>query len=134
MIVMEKNLEDFGILNPLGKKAVREFSTGATRNDDKEKLDYDGFLSPSALHEFALYMHSHRKQSDGNLRASDNWKKGISEEVYMKSLSRHYIDLWRLYKGEVVINPDNNLPSTKNELLCAILFNTQGLLHESLKK
>jgi len=113
---------------------MREFETGATRNNSDNKIDYEGFISPTVLRCFGEYMHSHRKQADGKLRNSDNWQKGIPEEVYMKSLTRHFIDLWRFHRGEEVINPDNEELSTKEELLCAILFNTQGLLFEELNK
>lgn len=109
---------------------MREFKSGATRNNSDHKFDYEGFISPSAMYKFAKYMHSHRKQVDGTLRDSDNWQKGIPKDVYVKSLTRHFFDFWRLQRGEKVINPDNNKPSTEEELLCAIMFNTQGLLHE----
>jgi hypothetical protein len=61
---------------------MRNFTTGATRNSDVNKLDYEGFLSPVVLEEFAIYMQTHRKQADGKLRESDNWQKGIPKEVY----------------------------------------------------
>ena len=52
---------------------MRTFDTGATRDTDSDKLDFDGFLSPLALEAFAEYMHRHRQVADGSLRASDNW-------------------------------------------------------------
>ncbi len=55
----------------------REFISGATRNSEEGKLDYEGFLSPLALARYAQYMHRHRELEDGTLRASDNWQKGI---------------------------------------------------------
>lgn len=113
---------------------MRKFETGATRNNDDTKLDYEGFISPAVLRRFAEYMHIHRKQSDGNIRDSDNWQKGIPKDVYVKSLTRHFMDFWRLNRGEKVVNPDNGELSTKEELLCAILFNVQGLLFEELKE
>lgn len=106
---------------------MRTFITGATRDNDEHKLDYEGFLSPVTLLVYAQYVHKHRLQSDGNLRASDNWQKGIPQKQYLKSLVRHVMDLWLLFRGyprEV----------TKEEALCAILFNTFGLLHEILLK
>jgi hypothetical protein len=121
--------EDFGIQPPV----IRKFDTGATRNVDNNKLDYEGFLSPLALEEFAKYMHSHRIQKDGTLRDSDNWQKGIQKDVYMKSLWRHFFDLWKLHRGLIAINPDTGQDFTKEELLCAIMFNVQGYLHEELK-
>ena len=44
------------------KKEMRKFETGATRNLDDGKFDFDGFLSPLTLKRFAEYMHKHRKQ------------------------------------------------------------------------
>ena len=56
---------------------MRTFDSGATRDDDKEKIDPEGFLSVPALEAYFAYMHKHRKQADGSLRASDNWQKGM---------------------------------------------------------
>ena len=81
---------------------MRTFDTGATRDSDNDKLDYEGFLSPIVLQKYAEYMHRHRKQSDGQLRDSDNWQKGFGEkhfEVCMKSLFRHFMDLWLGFRG-----------------------------------
>lgn len=105
---------------------IRKFDTGATRDADSDKLDFEGFLSPLALERFAQYMHKHRRQSDGNLRDSDNWQKGIPLNAYMKSNWRHFFDLWKLHRGYPTV-------SDLEETLCAILFNTQGYLHEILK-
>lgn len=106
---------------------MRTFDTGATRNDDSQALDYEGFYSPLVMQEFAKYMHKNRLQADGKLRASDNWQKGISLESYMKSLLRHTMDVWlnhRGYEGR----------SDTIEALCAVLFNAQGYLYEVLKE
>jgi hypothetical protein len=113
---------------------MREFKTGATRNTSDNKLDYEGFLSPLAIEEFAKYMHSHRKQADGKIRDSDNWQKGIPKDQYMKSMWRHFFDFWKMHRGNEAINPDNNKPFTMKELLCAIQFNIQGYLHELIKE
>lgn len=105
------------------KQRARYFPTGATRDTDEGKLDYEGFLSPFVLKRFAEYMHECRKQSDGVMRDSDNWQKGIPQSAYMKSLWRHFIEVWTSYReGE---------PSV--EALCALLFNVQGMMHELLK-
>lgn len=115
------------------EKKIRTFETGATRNLDTNKLEYFGFISPIVLERFGQYMHEHRLQADGSLRDSDNWQKGISPAVYNQSLTRHFIDYWKVSRGFVAINPDNGKPFTDEELLCAILFNTMGLLHEKIK-
>ena len=107
---------------------MRVFDSGATRDADLDKLDFEGFLSPLALERFAGYMHSHRKQADGNLRDSDNWQKGIPLDAYMKSMWRHFFDLWKMHRGLAAI-ADGELID-KQEALCAILFNAMGYLHE----
>lgn len=105
---------------------MREFETGATRDTEEGKLDYEGFLSPLVLRRFGEYMHKHRVQADGTLRDSDNWQKGMPKDVYIKSGFRHFMDWWlehRGYGGREGIE----------EALCALLFNVQGYLHEHLK-
>ena len=105
---------------------MRKFETGATRNTDEGKLDFEGFLSPAVLHRFAEYMHKNRVQADGNLRAADNWQKGIPKDAYMKSGMRHFFDWWENHRG---------LPAADlEEALCALLFNVQGYLFEILKE
>lgn len=105
---------------------MRVFETGATRDGDEEKLDYEGFESPFVLERFAQYMHEHRKQSDGSLRDSDNWQRGIPPNAYMKSLIRHVIDLWKIHRGKQATQKE------KEDLACAIRFNASGYLFELL--
>jgi hypothetical protein len=102
---------------------MRQFDTGATRNLEADKPDYEGFLSPDVLIRFGQYMHEHRKQADGQMRESDNWQKGIPKDVYMKSMFRHFITLWKHHRqgGQV------------QEELCALMFNVMGYLAEDLK-
>ena len=106
---------------------IRTFETGATRDTDAGKHDYEGYLSPSVLYRFGKYMTEHRQQSDGQLRDSDNWQKGIPKVQYLKSMLRHVFTLWRYSRG--ALHNDKLLEDT----LCGILFNTQGYLHEHLK-
>lgn len=112
---------------------LRQFATGATRNLDTNKLDYDGFFCPLAMKRFAEYMHSHRMQKDGKMRDSDNWQNGIPFDVYIKSLFRHFMDLRLIHKGQPALSPEDNHSITADEALCAIIFNAQGYLHEFLK-
>jgi hypothetical protein len=105
----------------------RKFKTGATRDTEEGKLDYEGFLSPIVLERFAMYMNKHRVQSDGGIRASDNWQKGIPRDVYMKSLFRHLIDLWKFHRGY-------KGRETIDDALNGILFNTMGYYLELLKE
>jgi len=112
---------------------MREFATGATRDDDTDKYDYEGFLSPIALGRFAEYMHKHRHQADGNLRDSDNWQKGIGRNVYMKSAWRHFKAWWTLHRASEYRGPvDNEDDVDMEETICALLFNAFGYLHEKL--
>jgi len=106
---------------------MRKFESGATRDDDKSKLDFEGFFSPSVLNRYAEYMNKHRKQADGKLRDSDNWQKGIPLAVYMKSGYRHFFDWWANHRNVTSVVKDD-----VEESLCALLFNTMGYLHEYL--
>lgn len=108
-------------------KKIRKFNTGATRDTDENKLDYEGFISPLVLDRYAQYMHKHRKQSNGELRLSDNWQKGIPKEEYMKSGFRHFMDWWKEHRG---------LKSREGieDALCGVMFNVMGYLYEVLNK
>ena len=108
---------------------MRTFDTGATRDTDETKPDYEGFLSPLAIKRFGEYMTLHRKQADGKLRASDNWQKGIPLETYIKSLCRHVEDLKLHHDGYPGQATDPDVES----VLSASLFNVQGYLHETVK-
>jgi hypothetical protein len=126
------NETPFGVTIPLDGSKVRVFGTGATRDVDTDKPDYEGYLSPLVIERFGQYMTKHRHQSDGNLRASDNWQKGIPFDVYMKSAWRHFMDWWRCHRDDSVGSMYG--PGFAEEALCALLFNVQGYLHELLKR
>ena len=106
---------------------VRTFETGATRDVAVDKLDFEGFLSPLVVERYAQYMHKHRIQPDGKLRASDNWQKGIPLDAYMKSGFRHFMDWWKEHRG---LRSRDGL----EDALCGLLFNVMGYLHEMLKR
>lgn len=112
----------------VSEEKIRTFDTGATRDADTDKPDYEGFLSPEVLAEYARYMHENRKQSDGKLRASDNWKKGIPKDEYMKSMWRHFMDVWGNHRASPAQVPN----ALMNEALCALLFNVMGYMYEEL--
>ena len=112
---------------------MRKFSTGATRGNEENKFDYEGFIDPFVLERYGEYMHGHRTQADGNHRASDNWQKGMSKDSYKKSLLRHTFDVWRTWREGTVIDPETRETISSQSLLCAIMFNVMGLLHEELK-
>ena len=106
---------------------MRQFDTGATRDEDQEKYDYEGFLHPLVLERYAEYMHKHRLQADGQLRASDNWQKGIPKDAYIKSAWRHFIDWWSEHRGR-------GSREGIEDALCALLFNISGYLYELRKE
>jgi hypothetical protein len=106
---------------------MRKFSTGATRNDDTNQYDYEGFLSPLVLKVYASYMHKNRIQADGTTRASDNWQKGISRDAYMKSMWRHMHDVWMEHRGE-------ESRDGIDEALSGLMFNVMGYYFEVLKE
>ena len=103
---------------------MRTFTSGATRDSDDNKYDFEGFLSPLVLERYAEYMHTHRKQADGKMRDSDNWQKGIPVSAYMKSMWRHFMAVWKGHR----------LGQVNQEDVCALLFNVMGMLHELLVK
>lgn len=103
---------------------MRTFETGATRDNDKEKIDPEGFLSVPALETYFAYMHKHRMQADGSLRSSDNWQKGMELSVYMKSAWRHFFAVWKGHRAGKIETDD----------LCGVLFNIMGILHEETKE
>jgi len=111
---------------------MRKFETGATRDSDTSKLDYEGFLSPLVLKRYAEYMNKNRIQADGNVRDSDNWQKGIPLAVYMKSLWRHFLDVWAIHR--CLLGGGGVPEGFQEDSLCAVLFNASGYLHEVLKE
>ena len=60
---------------------MRTFESGATRDTDSSKLDYEGFLSPLVLKRYAEYIHKHRKQVDGKMRVPKNWQKSSPGDI-----------------------------------------------------
>lgn len=126
-------IEPLILSTPELNKAIESFSSGATRNKDDNKFDYEAFFSPLVARRRAEYMHEHRKQKDGTLRDGDNWQRGIPIPRYMKSLARHTQDAKLLFDGWGTLNPDTGEPVDMEDALCAIMFNAEGMLHELLK-
>lgn len=91
-------------------------------------MDFDGFLSPPVLFVFAHHMEQHRKLKDGQKRDSDNWQQGIPKNAYMKSMWRHFFDVWSSHRNWRVLRKERMVRA-----LCALMFNVQGYLHEYLK-
>jgi hypothetical protein len=107
--------------------AMRSFETGATRNVETD-LDYHGFTSPLALGMFGEYMHQNRVQKDGTIRDSDNWKKGIPLDSYIRSMTRHLHDLTLHHDGYGELAREGI-----EEALGGLFFNVQGYMHEAVK-
>ena len=112
---------------------MRTFDSGATRNVDDEKIDYEGFLSPWVIRRYGNYMHTHRIQADGKVRDSDNWQRGLPPDVYIKSLLRHALDAWSICRGLRTFDTKDGHEVDIEEALCGIIFNASGYLHEHLK-
>ena len=112
---------------------MRNFESGATRNDATNKFRYEGFLSPACIEEYGKYMHKHRKQANGELRSPDNWQKGIEQDVYIDSIFRHFMDLWFIHRGYERYDDDTGEKLTIRTVCCALLFNVFGYLFEELK-
>src|SRR4051812_32335840 len=83
-----------GEIKVLKEDGMRNFDSGATRDSDDSKIDYEGIMSPLVLQAFGEYMTKHSIQADGERRTSDNWQKGIPKDAYMKSGFRHFMDWW----------------------------------------
>lgn len=114
-----------GQVRPAGK--TETFATGATRQSDVDKIDYEGFMSPLVVEAYGQFMHFNRELDDGSTRASDNWQQGIPTPRYMKSMLRHVFDVWHWHRGT------GRAKETIVWALCAVIFNASGYLHELLK-
>jgi len=110
---------------------LRSFNTGATRDTGEGKLDFEGFLSPAVLKQFAKFMNMNRLQSDGELRDSDNWQNGIPTDVYMKSGYRHFFEWWEFHRQ--IDHRDRDGMIEGIGAMCGLMFNVMGYLHEWLK-
>ena len=108
---------------------MREFETGATRDTDEGKLDFEACLCPLVLERYAEYVKSNRIQPDGEIRADDNWQKLFGDNHYsvcMKSAHRHFHDAWKCHRGVGKVDIE--------EAICACLFNLMAYLHKVLKE
>ena len=112
-------------------KVMEQFGTGATRSDTSRRNDPEGYLSSIAIERYCEYMTKHRVQADGSIRDSDNWQKGMPFGRALKGLWRHLMHLWIRHRG---FNPSDEFAAADmEEDLCAIMFNTQVMLHQLVK-
>lgn len=114
---------------PICYPEIRQFETGATRDIDTDKHDPEGFIHPLVIVAYNEYMHKHRIQTDGSLRAADNWQRGIPQDAYMKSMWRHFLDVWLYHRG-----CGYKAKELQVEALTALMFNVMGYLYEVLKQ
>jgi hypothetical protein len=108
---------------------LRAYDSGAVRDAAEGKNDYEGALCPLTLEAYGDYMRAKQiRLSDGTLRSSDNWQLGMSQSDYLKSLWRHFLQLWKLHRGHPVIDEKTGHRVTRRDACCAILFNVFGYL------
>jgi hypothetical protein len=101
---------------------IREFSTGAIRDNDDTKEDYIETISWSAMKRYAQYM-TGKKSKYGQ----GNFKKGIPIESYEQSLVRHIQKyMANKYEGGDFEKDEDHLS--------AMLFNVFGIMHEELRQ
>jgi len=105
---------------------VETYASGASRSDSTDKLDYANGLSVQVLTRYLEYLQKHQTLPDGSKREFWNWKRGMSEDRYVEALLRHTVDLLRCYRGLLVPNAE------LEDLCCAVIFNSSGLLFERL--
>lgn len=110
------------------EEVLQKFETGAIRDLDNTKYDYEAFLSPLVIEGYAAYMHKNRNLKDGSVRDGDNWQKGIPLKNYVKSGWRHFFAFWKAHRSGKPFT-DQQIEETY-----AILFNVMGYLHEIEKK
>lgn len=123
IIFGEPMLREYATVDPGAPTGIRQFDTGANRDLDESKLDFEGFLRPDVLVRFAEFMQKHRRLTDGSLRDTDNWQLGIPSDVYIKSMMRHFMDVWLHHrdKGSLAVEE-------MEEALCGMMFNVMGYL------
>lgn len=109
---------------------LRKFESGAIRDQNENKPNYAGFFSPLVLKRFGDYMMKHQQLPNGDKRNADNWKGLFGKEhnkVCFESNLRHVFDLWLIHDGFDDLSRDE-----KEEVLCAIMFNTMAELYKIL--
>ena len=103
------------------KKNIRQFKTGAVRDQDDTKERYVECFSFTAWRRFAQYMKTQEKKYP-----PDNWRKGIPEKEYEQSLMRHLQKYFmnKYEGGQLELDVDH---------LAAAYFNLQGIMFEQSK-
>lgn len=117
-------------LSDATSNVVRKFESGAIRDSNEDKLDFESTFDPLTMESFAKFIHKHNKLPDGSMRPEDNWQKGIPKKEYMKSLFRHFMQAWKIHRGHKAF--DNHGEVTMEDALNGIIFNARGYLFEIL--
>lgn len=100
------------------KNKIRQWKTGAIRDDDSQKEDYIETIAWRSLRRFAEYM-TGKKSKYG----TGNFKKGIPIASYEQSLLRHI--------SKYLENKYEDGDREKNEdHLAACVFNIFGIMYE----
>lgn len=107
---------------PLESAGLVFSDTGACRNSEEGKLDFD-WLSIPVLKRITAYMNANAILPDGSRRSSDNWKQGMPRLRYRRSAQRHFYDWLESHQNGVL----------DQDMACATIFNIMGDLHEELK-
>jgi len=141
-----ENCPNAGTGKVVENSEMKTLISGATRSSSGGKFDYEGFINPGVLFEYAKYLHKHRMQADGKLRDPDNWQRGMSRDDCMKPLARHFLDVWLMHRGYSVYRektdtgeethifyrtvpiPTSWVEVTMMDALCGVLFNTMGYM------
>ncbi len=111
---------------------LRKSDTGAIRNSDVDKINYQGALSPLVLESYGQYIQKHSLLPDGTRRNNKNWQKlfGTPKEhrqVCIESAWRHFIDLLKEHDG---YDSQDGI----DEALGGLMFNIQAYWFSLLKE
>jgi len=101
---------------------MREFNSGALRDDDTTKPDFIETISWTAFRKFGEYMTGKKKRY-----GQGNFKKGIPIESYEQSLVRH---LQKYLENKY----EDGTCEVEEDHLSAMVFNIFGILHEQERK
>jgi hypothetical protein len=101
---------------------MREFNSGALRDDDTTKPDFIETISWTAFRKFGEYMTGKKKRY-----GQGNFKKGIPIESYEQSLVRH---LQKYLENKY----EDGTCEAEEDHLSAMVFNIFGILHEQERK
>lgn len=111
---------------------LRKSDTGAIRNSDVDKINYQGALSPLVLEAYGAYIQKHSLLPDGTRRNNKNWQNlfGTHEEhrqVCIESAWRHFLDVLMEHDGY-------ESRDGIDEALGGLMFNIQAYWFSLLKE